>query len=44
MVPGIPTSLLVSRRVNRLIESYSKMTAVQRDNLEDVIKEMLENS
>lgn len=44
MVPGIPTSLLVSRRLNRLIENYSKMTAVQRDNLEDVIKEMLENS
>ena len=43
MVPGIPTGLLVSRRLNRLIENYSKMSAVQRDNLEDVIKGMLED-
>ena len=43
MVPNIPTSLLVSRRLNRLIVNYSKMSAVQRDNLEDVIKGMLED-
>jgi transcriptional regulator with XRE-family HTH domain len=40
MVPGIPTSLLVSRRLNRLIETYSQLTSSQRDDLEDVIKEM----
>lgn len=41
VTPNIDTSLLVSRRLPRLIESYSRMTATQRDNLEDVIKEML---
>jgi transcriptional regulator with XRE-family HTH domain len=40
MVAGIPTSLLVSRRLNRLIETYSQLTSSQRDDLEDVIKEM----
>ena len=40
MVPNIPTSLLVSRRLNRLIETYSQLTSSQRDDLEDVIKEM----
>jgi len=41
VTPNIDTALLVSRRLPRLIESYSRMTATQRDNLEDVIKEML---
>ena len=41
VTPNIDTSLLVSRRLPRLIESYSRMTATQRDNLEDVIKEIL---
>ena len=40
MVAGMPTSLLVSRRLNRLIETYSKLTSSQRDDLEDAIKEM----
>ena len=41
VTPNIDTSLLVSRRLPRLIESYSRMTPAQRDNLEDFIKEML---
>ena len=40
VTPNIDTSLLVSRRLPRLIESYSRMTPTQRDNLEDFIKEM----
>ena len=41
VTPNIDTSLLVSRRLPRLIEKYNRMTPVQRDNLEDVINEML---
>ena len=41
VTPNIDTSLLVSRRLPRLIESYNRMTPTQRDNLEDVINQML---
>ena len=41
VTPDIDTSLLVSRRLPRLIEKYNRMTPVQRDNLEDVIEKML---
>ena len=41
VTPNIDTSLLVSRRLPRLIESYNRMTPAQRDNLEDVIEQML---
>ena len=41
VTPHIDTALLVSRRLPRLIEKYNRMTPVQRDNLEDVINEML---
>jgi transcriptional regulator with XRE-family HTH domain len=41
VTPNIDTSLLVSRRLPRLIEKYNRMTPAQRDNLEDVIDQML---
>ena len=41
VTPSIDTSLLVSRRLPRLIEKYNRMTPVQRDNLEDAIDQML---
>ena len=41
MVPGLDTSLLVSRRLPRLIEKYARMTQTQRDKLEDVIAGMI---
>ena len=40
MVAGMPTSLLVSRRLNRLITKYSQMTPSQRDKLEELIHEI----
>ena len=42
VTPNIDTSLLVSRRLPRLIEKYNCMTPTQRDNLEDVIDQMLQ--
>ena len=41
VTPNIDTSLLVSRRLPRLIESYNRMNPVQRDNLEEIIEKML---
>lgn len=42
VTPNIDTSLLVSRRLPRLIESYNSMNPVQRDNLEEIIGQMLQ--
>jgi len=42
VTPNVDTSLLVSRRLPRLIESYNRMTPVQRDNLEEIIVQMLQ--
>lgn len=42
VTPNVDTSLLVSRRLPRLIESYNRMTPVQRDNLEEIIAQMLQ--
>ena len=42
VTPNIDTSLLVSRRLPRLIEKYNRMSPAQRDNLEDVIDQMLQ--
>ena len=41
VTPNVDTSLLVSRRLPRLIDAYNRMTPTQRDNLEDVIQQML---
>ena len=41
VTPNIDTSLMVSRRLPRLIEKYNRMSPTQRDNLEDVIDQML---
>ena len=41
VTPSIDTALLVSRRLPRLIESYNRMTPLQRDNLEEIIEQML---
>ena len=42
VTPNVETSLLVSRRLPRLIESYNRMNPVQRDNLEEIIGQMLQ--
>ena len=41
VTPNIDSSLLVSRRLPRLIEKYNRMTPAQRDNLEDAIDQIL---
>ena len=41
MVPELDSSLLVSRRLPRLIEKYAKMTPTQRDWLENIIYIMI---
>jgi hypothetical protein len=41
MTPGIDTSLLVSRKLPRLIEKYARMNPAQRDKFEDIIDSIL---
>ena len=41
VTPGMDAGLLVSRRIPRLIESYSRLSYAQREQLEAVIEEML---
>lgn len=42
VTPNIETGLLVSRRIPRLIEKYNKLTYIQREQLEEVVNNMLE--
>ena len=41
MIPFLPTSMLLSKRIPKLIEAYSKLTPEQRDKVEDSINSML---
>lgn len=41
VIPGIETGLLVSRRIPRLIESYNKLSYNQREQLEQIVGDML---
>ena len=41
VTPNVDTSLLVSRRLPRLIEAYNRMNQAQRDTLEAVITDIL---
>jgi transcriptional regulator with XRE-family HTH domain len=41
LTPNIDTGLLVSRRIPRLIESYTKLTYNQREQLEAIISQMV---
>ena len=43
MVPNMPAGLLVSLRLNRMIERYSRMTPTQRDQLEDFLSDTLDD-
>jgi len=38
---NIDAGMLVSRRIPRLIESYSRLTYLQREQLEEIIADML---
>lgn len=42
VTPHVDTSLLVSRRLPRLIESYNRMTPAQRDAVEDFVDKLLQ--
>ena len=42
LTPNIETGLLVSRRIPRLVEKYSKLSYNQREQLESVIDQMLD--
>tara|TARA_B100001059_G_scaffold227156_1_gene256579 strand:+ start:51 stop:377 length:327 start_codon:yes stop_codon:yes gene_type:complete len=41
VTPLIETGLLVSRRIPRLIESYNKLSYNQREQLEQIVSDML---
>ena len=42
VTPNLPTNVLMSRRVPRLMEQYAKMDMQQRDLLSEFILELLE--
>jgi hypothetical protein len=42
VTPHLPTPILMSRRVPRLIESYAHLSMDDRDKLEQIIQGMLE--
>ena len=41
VTPHLPTNVLMSRRVPRLVGSYAKLSMEQRDQLETVISDMI---
>ncbi len=41
VTPHLPTNILMSRRVPRLLEKYTKLSMDKRDKLEQTIDEML---
>ena len=41
MMPFLPTAVLMSRRVPRLVENYSKLNSQQRDQVEDFIENLI---
>jgi hypothetical protein len=38
ITPNLPLNVLMSRRLNRMIEAYTKMTPEQRDQLDEIIQ------
>ena len=44
VTPNLPTNVLMSRRVPRLMEQYAKMSMDQRDALSEFVLELLEPS
>jgi DNA-binding Xre family transcriptional regulator len=42
VTPHLPTNILMSRRVPRLIEKYAKLSMEQRDRVEEFIDSILE--
>ena len=41
MMPFLPTAVLMSRRVPRLIENYAKLNTEQRDQVEEFINSLI---
>ena len=41
LMPFLPTAVLMSRRVPRLVENYAKLNTEQRDRVEDFIETMI---
>ena len=41
LMPFLPTAVLMSRRVPRLVENYAKLNTEQRDRVEDFIETLL---
>ena len=41
MMPYLPTAVLMSRRVPRLVENYAKLNTEQRDRVEDFVNELI---
>lgn len=41
MMPYLPTAVLMSRRVPRLVENYAKLNTEQRDRVEDFINSLI---
>jgi hypothetical protein len=41
-MPFLPTSMLMSKRVPKLIERYAKLNPEQRDQVEDYIDNLLD--
>jgi predicted transcriptional regulator len=41
MMPFLPTAVLMSRRVPRLVENYSKLNTEQRDRVEDFVNSLI---
>jgi len=41
LMPFLPTAVLMSRRVPRLVENYAKLNTEQRDRVEDFIETLM---
>ena len=41
LMPFLPTAVLMSRRVPRLVENYAKLNTEQRDRVEDFVETLL---
>ena len=41
VTPHLPTNILMSRRVPRILDKYAKLTMDQRDQIEDMMNKML---
>jgi DNA-binding Xre family transcriptional regulator len=41
VTPHLPTNILMSRRVPRILDKYAKLTMDQRDTIEDIMDKML---